>query len=208
MWGAIPEEEAIRRGDTRMTFYTYARKQWQNPNDAMDKIWQQRLKEWREQDRFTKIDRPTRLPKARSLGYKAKPGVIMIRSRINKGGRKRPQFRGGRKPRSAGRVKYTPQQNHMGILEERVSRKYPNLEVVGSYPVAKDGEQKWYEHVMIDPNHPAVQNDDRLGELTDQRGRAYRGKTNAGRKSRGLEHRGKGAEKMRPSNSANGSQAN
>lgn len=191
-----------------MTFYTYVRKQWQNPNEAMDKIWQQRLKGWREEDRFTRIDRPTRLPKARSLGYKAKTGVVMVRSRIRKGGRIRPQFHGGRKPSSAGRVHYTPQKNHMGILEERVNRKYPNLEVVGSYPVAKDGKQKWYEHVMIDPEHSAIKNDDRLSDYVDQRGRAHRGKTNAGRKSRGLENRGKGAEKMRPSNNANDGQAN
>jgi large subunit ribosomal protein L15e len=155
-----------------------------------------------------KIDRPTRLAKARSLGYKPKPGVVLIRSRIRKGGRRRRDIKAGRRPKRAGQILYTPKKNRIQIMEERVARKHPNLEIVNTYPVAKDGGHHWYEHILIDPHHPAVKNDDNLSQLADQRGRAHRGKTSAGRRVRGLKNKGKGAEKVRPSNRANDRQAN
>lgn len=38
---------------------------------------------------------------------------------------------------------------------------------------------------------------------SSNRGRAYRGKTSAGKRGRGLYNKGKGAEKLRPSLAAN-----
>lgn len=193
-----------------MTFYKYARQQWRDRdrNEQMRQIWRQRLKEWRQQDRIERIERPTRLSKARSLGYKAKPGIILVRGRIRRGGRKRRSIKAGRRPKRAGRLKFTPKKSLMQIMEERVARKYPNLEVLNSYPVAKDGHHKWFEHILIDPDHPAIEQDDDYADVAKQRGRAYRGKTGAGRKMRGLRNRGKGAEKARPSNRANDRRSN
>lgn len=193
-----------------MTFYTYAREQWRERNDdeTLRRIWQQRLKEWRDEDAITRIENPTRLPKARSLGYKAKPGIVMVRGRLRRGGRRRRKFKGGRVPKRAGRVLFTPQKNHRQIMEERVSQRYPNLEILNSYPVAKDGIHKWFEHILIDPEHPAIKNDDDYADIAQQRGRAERGKTGAGRRTRGLTNKGTGAEKTRPSNRANDRQAN
>ncbi|MCS7131148.1 MAG: 50S ribosomal protein L15e, partial [Hadesarchaea archaeon] len=87
------------------------------------------------------------------------------------------------------------------IAEERAARKYPNLEVLNSYPVGDDGQHRYYEVIMLDPSHPAIYNDPDLGWIArpNQRGRVYRGLTRAGRKSRGLLRKGKGAEKVRPS---------
>ena len=55
--------------------------------------------------------------------------------------------------------------------------------------------------ILVDPEHPAIRNDDDLNWLCsdDQKGRAFRGLTAAGRKNRGLTHRGKGSERVRPS---------
>ncbi|MDY6771036.1 MAG: 50S ribosomal protein L15e [Candidatus Nanohaloarchaea archaeon] len=188
-----------------MTFYSYAREQWRDRNDdeTLRKIWQQRLKEWREQDAITRIERPTRIAKARSIGYKAKPGVIVVRGRVMRGSRRRRDIKAGRRPKRAGQVKFSPKKNYRQIMEERVSQKYPNLEVLNSYPVAKDGIHKWFEHVLIDPEHPAIKNDDDYQDVAKQRGRAERGLTGAGKETRGLRNKGKGAEKARPSRRAN-----
>lgn len=187
-----------------MTFYTYAREAWRNrDSETMRELWRNRLKEWREENAVKRIENPTRIAKARSLGYKAKPGIILVRGRIQRGGRRRPQMKGGRKPKHAGRNKYTPKKNLRGIMEQRVARKYPNLEVLNSYPVAEDGIHKWFEHILIDPEHPAIKEDDHYSSVAAQTGRAERGLTSAGRKSRGLHNKGEGSEKARPSNQAN-----
>jgi large subunit ribosomal protein L15e len=73
--------------------------------------------------------------------------------------------------------------------------------VLNSYWVGEDGSQKWHEIVLVDPHHPAIENDDDLNWICDDshRGRAFRGKTSAGHKGRGLRKRGKGTEHTRPS---------
>ena len=87
------------------------------------------------------------------------------------------------------------------IAEERASRKHPNMEVLNSYWVGQDGRQKWYEVILVDPNHPSVKNDSSLNWIVggSHRGRAERGKTSAGMKGRGMGKRGRGTEKCRPS---------
>lgn len=192
-----------------MTFYKYAREKWRKQdNEQMRELWRNRLKEWRQQNAITRIERPTRIAKARSLGYKAKPGIIMVRGRLRRGGRQRRQIKGGRRPKRAGQTKFAPKKNLRRIMEERVSKKYPNMEVLNSYTVAEDGIHKWFEHILIDPNHPAIKNDDYYSDIAAQRGRAERGLTSAGRSSRGLKHKGKGAEKARPSKRANEGRTN
>jgi large subunit ribosomal protein L15e len=83
---------------------------------------------------------------------------------------------------------YAPEKSLQLIAEETAARKYRNLEVLGSYYVAEDGEYKWYEVILVDPSHPAVKSDPDINWITDpsQRGRVFRGKTMAGRRMRGL----------------------
>ncbi|KYH38855.1 MAG: 50S ribosomal protein L15e [Candidatus Hecatellales archaeon B24] len=45
------------------------------------------------------------------------------------------------------------------IAEERVAKKFPNLEVLNSYEVAADGRYRWFEVILADPHHPAIRND-------------------------------------------------
>jgi len=192
-----------------MSLYQYAREQWRNRADdeTLRTIWQQRLKEWRDQDRITRIENPTRLAKARSLGYKAKPGIVLVRGRMRGGGRRKRAIKAGRRPKRAGQRRFTPGKNHRQIMEERIARRYPNLEVLNSYAVAKDGKHKWFEAILVDPDHPAIAEDDDLGWITEDRGRTHRGRTGAGKEGRGLRNKGKGAENVRPSNRANRRQA-
>ena len=186
-----------------MSYYKYAREQYDQPKENLDELWQQRLVEWRKQDAIVKIDNPTRIPKARQLGYKAKNGFTVLRVRVDKGGSKRERPSGGRKPKNSGQSRYSSKKSKRVIAEQRASRKYSNLEVLNSYWVAEDGNRKWFEILMVDPDHPEIQSDEDLKWLADNRDRAERGKTPAGRSSRGLDNKGKGAEKVRPSQAAN-----
>jgi len=77
--------------------------------------------------------------------------------------------------------------------------------VLNSYWVGEDGSQKWHEVILVDPNHPAIENDgDPAGSpRTTTGGRAFRGLTSAGTKGRGQRTRGTGTEKTRPSVTGN-----
>jgi large subunit ribosomal protein L15e len=90
------------------------------------------------------------------------------------------------------------------VAEERAARKFPNLRVLNSYWVWEDGRYKWYEMVMVDPYHPVIQSDENINWICESvhRGRVFRGLTSAGKKMRGLRHKGRGAEKVRPSRGA------
>ena len=144
-----------------------------------------RLKLWRRQPVIKRLDRPTRPDRAHSLGYKAKQGFVMARVRIKKGGRRRPSLHKGRKPRSLG-VFYTAKQNKQSIAEKRVAGKFPNLEVLNSYFIGEDGKYKYFEVILVDKSHPVIKSDKTINWIVNQRNRAFRGLTSAGKKSRGL----------------------
>ena len=142
-----------------------------------------RWREWRRGHAIQRIERPTNISRAKSVGYKAKKGVVLARVRIRKGGRKRPKPAGGRKPKKAGRF-FTTRHSLQSVAEKRVNRKYPNLEVVNSYKVGQDGQFKYFEVIMVDRDHPSIKNDKKYKNLKGKR--AFRGKTSASKKSRGL----------------------
>ena len=144
-----------------------------------------RAKVWRGQPVFKRLKRPTRIARARSLGYKAKQGFVVVRTRIKKGGRRRPSIRKGRKPRSLGHF-FTPSQNKQSIAEKRVAGKFPNLEVLNGYYVGEDGKYKYYEIILVDKSHPVIKADPSINWIVNQRRRAERGLTGAGKKGRGL----------------------
>lgn len=180
------------------------RKLWQQPKGKMPELWKQRLIKWRKDPSTIRIEKPTRLDRARSLGYKAKQGYIVVRQRVRRGGHSRGSYLGGRRPKHS-RTKMVLTKNYQWIAEQRANRKYPNCEVLNSYWVAEDAIYKWYEIIMIDKTHPAILADPNLKWIKDSanRRRVFRGLTSAGRKSRGLRRKGKGAEKLRPSRKAN-----
>ena len=74
------------------------------------------------------------------------------------------------------------------MVEEKAARKFPNLELLNSYYVGEDGKHKWYECILFDPSHPRVGKAKETRWVTSGKhtGRVYRGKTSAGKKSRGL----------------------
>lgn len=177
--------------------YAYIRETWRK-QESIDKLMWERLQRWRRQQAVVRIERPTRLDRARSLGYKAKKGIIVVRVRIRRGGRRATRPSKGRKTRGMLVSRKTPKKNLQWIAEERAARKFPNMEVLNSYWVGEDGKYKWFEVILVDRNHPAIKSDKQLRWITKKRGRVFRGLTSAGRRARGLRRKGRGAEKVRP----------
>lgn len=182
-----------------MGLYKYLREAWQQNPD----LFRNRLVEWRKEPAAHRIEYPSRLDRARSLGYKAKQGIFIVRVRLPRGGRLREKFKGGRKPKKMRRMKVI-NVSYQTVAEQRANKKFHNCEVLNSYFVAKDGIYDWFEVIVIDRAHPAILADPHLQAIAHQRGRVYRGLTSSARKSRGLRKKGTGAEKVRPSRRAKG----
>jgi large subunit ribosomal protein L15e len=136
------------------------REAWKKPQKSYVKsLMRERTIIWRKQPRILRIDKPTRLDRARRLGYKAKKGFLVARVRVRRGGRRKPRPRMGRRQKRMGVSKFTPAKSIKLISEERVARKFPNLEVLGSYWVWEDGLSKWFEVILLDPHSPSVKSD-------------------------------------------------
>ncbi|MEA3189537.1 MAG: large subunit ribosomal protein L15e [Thermoplasmata archaeon] len=165
-----------------------------------------RLVEWRESESFARVEKPLRLDRARALGYKAKQGIIVVRARVRRGGLHKKRFVQGRVPSKMGVAKITMRQNTQAIAEVRTSKHYPNLEVLNSYWVGEDGKHHYYEVILVDPFHPAIQSDKHLAWICTKpaTNRVLRGKTAAGQRHRGLRWKGTGSEHTRPSVSKSG----
>ncbi len=186
------------------SMYAHIRSAWKRPDETYVKelMWY-RLQKWRKEGSVVRIPRPTRLDRARSLGYRAKQGFVVVRVRVRRGGRRKSRFKKGRRSARMGMKRITPKKSLQWIAEERAGRKYPNMEVLNSYWVGEDGRFKWFEVILVDRDHPAVLKDEKINWISGKRGRVFRGLTSAGKKSRGLRTKGKGAEKVRPSIRAN-----
>jgi large subunit ribosomal protein L15e len=183
------------------SMYNHVGDQWKKPDRSYKSPQQQRIIQWRKEENFSRIERPTRIDRARSLGYKAKPGYTVVRAHVRRGGLRKPTIRKGRKPSAKGISKITAGKNTQRIAEERAAKRYPNMEVLNSYWVGEDGKNYFYEIILVDPVHPSIMNDPKINWITDtsHKRRVLRGRTSAGQKGRGLRHKGKGAEKVRPS---------
>jgi large subunit ribosomal protein L15e len=156
-----------------------------------------KLIEWRKQGSFVKLEKPSDIGRARSLGYKDKKGFIVVRVKLIRGGRKRDMTNKRRRTKRKTNRK-TLKMSYQWIAESRVSKYYNNLEVLNSYEVAKDGQHYFYEVILVDPSRPEIKSLMPWITQIQNRGRAFRGLTSAARKSRGL--RKKSHElKVRPS---------
>ncbi|MBS3116778.1 50S ribosomal protein L15e [Candidatus Woesearchaeota archaeon] len=170
-----------------MGLYQHVREAWKKPKEGLGDLWYERLVAWRREPSTVKLDHPTRIDRARSLGYKAKQGLIVVRQRVLKGGHVRPKLKGGRRSKRYGHG-LTLGKSYQQIAEERVQKKYRNLVVLNSYWVARDGKYYWYEVILIDPSHPVIKADEHFRWLQNgkNQNRVFQGKTSSGRKSRGL----------------------
>lgn len=164
--------------------------------------------EYRQLPAVCRVNTPTRVEKARKLGYRAKPGYVCFRVRVRKGDKKRAVKKGivYGKPRNAG-VSQQKSFRSLQVEAERIFERSAGkgLRTLNSYYVAKDGLYKYYEVLAVCPGTQAIRNDPKINWIvsTLHKSRAQRGKTHAGRKSRGLStHRKTTKHAIRPSKAA------
>ena len=140
---------------------------------SQDNVWYKMWKEnsavlreraitWRKENAVTRIERPSRLLRAKRLGYKAKQGIIVIRMRVGTGGMRKQRPRGGRRPKHLGVTRIKADDSMKTVAERRVLEKYPNMKLLGSYFLYKDGKHYWYEVILADPSHPRIVKDKEL----------------------------------------------
>jgi large subunit ribosomal protein L15e len=165
----------------------------------------ERLLTWRRDHTVTRLEHPTRLDRARAIGWRAKNGYFVVRVRVRRGGQRKRAIIAGRRPKRKGILRMTLAKSLQRIAEERAQKHFPNLEVLNSYWVGEDGKEKFYEVLLVDPSHPEIQADPKIAWIAapSMRGRVYRGLTRAGREGRGLRWKGKGTERFRPSRQRN-----
>jgi len=127
-----------------------------------------------------------------------------VRVRVRRSGTRKLRPTAGRRPKRMGVEKFKASKSMRLIAEERAGRKFPNLEVLNSYWVGEDGVSKWFEVVMVDPQHPSIKADKIINWITQKQHhrRVFRSLTSAGKKVRSLRRTGRGAEKFRPSRKA------
>ena len=142
------------------------------PN-SQDKVWLKMWKSnstelrekaviWRKQNAVTRVDKPSRITRARRLGYKAKQGITVVRMRVGTGGMRRQRPRGGRRPKHLGVTRIKAAVSMKQVAERRVLERYPNMKLLGSYFLYKDGMHYWFEIILADPSHPSIAKDKEL----------------------------------------------
>jgi large subunit ribosomal protein L15e len=176
--------------------YHYIAEAWKGNFKELGK---ERMIKWRASDAITEVEKPLRLDRARALGYKAKKGFFVVRARIIRGGRKRPRHMHGRKSRKQHERKIL-KMSYQWVAEQRAEKRYPNLEVLNSYYLGKDGKHYFFEIILVDPDKPEIKNDRTINWIChpENKNRAARGLTSAGKKSRGLSTKSHSL-KVRPS---------
>jgi large subunit ribosomal protein L15e len=168
--------------------YHYIKQAWKKPDV---KVLRERMVEWRKSGAFTKVEKPLRLDRARGLGYKDKKGFVVIRARLLRGGHKRTRPNKGRRSKRM-HIRKTLSMNYKWIAEQRVGKKYTNLEVLNSYLIGKDGEHYFFEVICVDPTRPEIKNDPTMKWINNpaSRKRVLRGLTSSAKKARGFRHKG------------------
>jgi large subunit ribosomal protein L15e len=180
------------------SFYNYLEKTMHEKRDSPE--WRNMLVAWRRSHAVVRTAKPFRLDRARQVGYKAKNGFIVARVRVIRGGHKKTRPKAARRSRRM-TIRKNLKMNYLWIAEQRAQRRFPNMEILNSYNIAQDGRYYFSEVILVDPSRPEIAKDKNINWMTSNKhtGRVFRGLTSAGRKSRGLRHKGNRAIKVRPS---------
>ena len=128
----------------------------------------ERVIKWRKETAVMRIDKPSRIERARRLGYKAKQGIVVVRMRVGTGGMRKQRPTGGRRPKHLGVTRIKSDDNMRTVAERRVLERYPNMKLLGSYYIYKDGKHYWFEVILADPSHPRIAQDKELNRRVPQ----------------------------------------
>ncbi|NHJ40702.1 MAG: 50S ribosomal protein L15e, partial [Asgard group archaeon] len=108
--------------------YKYVSDFWKKRHSAEFKALQrERLIKWRQESTIVRADRPTRIDRARKLGYRAKQGYVIARIRLRRTRMRKSRPSQGRHTKGQTIRKIQPGKSFKWIAEERVARKFPNL---------------------------------------------------------------------------------
>merc|ERR1711871_892905 len=187
-----------------MGAYKYLQELWRKKkSDTMRFVMRVRCWEYRQLATIHKASKPSRLDKARAVGFKAKQGYAVYRVRIRRGGRKRAVGKGivYGKPVHGGIRKLKKARSHRSVAEEKIGRRCSNMRVLNSYWVGQDAVCKFFEVIVVDPAHTAIKDDPRINWIVSEKHnkRELRGLTSAGKKYRGLRQKGYKANALRTS---------
>lgn len=181
-----------------MNAYGQMKKTFQSEYKNRSDLYRSRIIKWNSEPQIVRVQKPTNIPRARTLGYKAKEGVVVVRVRVRGGSRKRKHQAGGRRPTRSGRY-FTRTKSSQSIAEERAGRKYSNYEVLNSYFVGASGSRKFFEVILLDKTSSSVKSDNQYSRIISQQNRAFRGLTSSGKRHRGIIRKRFGAHALRPS---------
>jgi large subunit ribosomal protein L15e len=137
--------------------YSYMAEWWQGGTPEYKDWLRKSAIAWRREPVIKRIPRPTNLTAARRLGYKAKPGIIVVRVRIRRGGARKPRPVSGRRQKAMGISKFTRSIGLKTIAEKRVGRRFPNMKIANSYLLFSDGVSHYYEVILTDPARLGLQ---------------------------------------------------
>ncbi len=188
-----------------MGYLKYIKEAWKNPRKNLGQKYKDMLFAFRRENAIVRLEHPTRMDRARALGYKAKQGYVVARIRLIRGGKNNPRIHKGRDGGNKS-TRLSQSKSYQWIAEERVQKRFPNLEVLNSYWIGQDEKYYWFETIMVDVYHPQILSDNKINWLFSPKhtNRVSRGLTSSGKKARGLRNKGQGSEKVRPSLRANG----
>merc|ERR1712113_131846 len=190
-----------------MGSYKYIEELWRKKqSDLLRFLLRVRCWEFRQLPAIVRLSRPSRIDKARRMGFRAKQGYVVYRVCIRRGNRKKIVPKGivFGKPTNHGVTQLKPKRNLRVIAEGRVGLKFGGLSVVNSYWVNQDSTYKYFEVILVDPGHKAIRNDPRINWICNatHKHRELRGITSSGRIARGLKCKGHLSSKARPSKQA------
>jgi large subunit ribosomal protein L15e len=189
-----------------MSLTKYLREAWKKPDKL---LLRERMIAWRNSEAIVKVEKPLRLDRARSLGYKAKKGFVVVRVRVIRGGHKRSRPNKARRTKRL-HIRKNLRLNYRQIAEMRADKKYKNLEVLNSYLIGKDGKHYFYEVILVDKDKAEIKADKEVSFVCKpaNRGRASRALTSAGKKARGHRNSRVKVPKAFPSLRANNRKGN
>jgi len=159
--GLTQRKELIRMG-----MHSYIQETFEKEYSERSPIYRARLVKWAKEPTVSRVERPTNLARARTLGFKAKTGLYHRPRESGKGKPKEATPYGWKK---AGKnVAYrSPEKSYQAVAEEKAATKFTNMEVLNSYWVGSTGINKYFEVILVDPvkvDIPAAKAVGRLSE--------------------------------------------
>lgn len=139
--------------------YDLMSRAWRGHRQYMKQMMRQLAVKWRRDPAILRVENPTRLDRARRLGFRAKQGFVVVRARVRRAGARKTRPVSGRRQKGMGVSKIKWAKGMKQIAEERVAKKYPNMEILNSYFLWADGRYYWAEVLLVDPHHPSVAGD-------------------------------------------------